>query len=375
VAKDTLCAAVSTLLPGSPDQLAACGATSIQRLPRLETLALSGYGQFTYDILQNLHFTAGLRYSTEAKTFSARQQNFIDPVNTVDALPGDGANPVGGGRTTSERFGKFTPLLSLSFDVSENGTMYATYSKGFKSGGFNGRPNANVPSSLLPFDQEVLNNYEVGYKGGFFDRRLVTSVSLFYGLYDDIQQTLLLASPNGDFASRVANAGEAVIRGAEIELRALPIPALDLRMGFGFTDAEYREFEDVRTIGGVLTPVSRRDEVFFNTPTFTGTFSAAYTFYDLGPLGDMTARLNWYHQNEVNYGPQSDTLEQGTYGLLSGQLSFALPDGKTELAIFGENLLNRRYVNSGINFEDGFAASFAFFGPPRMYGLEIRRSF
>jgi outer membrane receptor protein involved in Fe transport len=167
-----------------------------------------------------------------------------------------------------------------------------------------------------------------------------------------------------------------VIRGAEIEMRALPIPALDLRVGLGFTDAEYREFEDVRPLGlgAALVPVSRRGEEFFNTPNFTGTFSAAYTFYDTG-LGDVTARLNWFHQNEVNFSPQSDLLKQGTLGLLSGQVTLMLKDGKTEIALFGENLLNRRYVSSGIGFEDGFLAGFAYFGPPRMYGVEIRRSF
>jgi iron complex outermembrane receptor protein len=209
VAKNTLCATVSRLvdagvvMAGGPEITAACGATSLQRLPRLRTLALSGYGQFTYDILQNLHFTAGLRYSTESKLFSAKQQNFVSATSTIDALPNDGINPLGGGRTTSERFGKFTPLLSLSLDLAENQTSYFTYSKGFKSGGFNGRPNANVGISLAPFDQEVLNNYELGYKAAFFDRRLVTSVSAFYSLYDDIQATLLLASTRGDFASRV----------------------------------------------------------------------------------------------------------------------------------------------------------------------------
>jgi iron complex outermembrane receptor protein len=338
-------------------------------------VALSGYGQFTYDFLDYLHFTAGLRYSTEGKTFSARQRNFINATDTIDALPFDGLNPLGGGRTTSERFGKFTPLLSLSLDLSENATSYITYSKGFKSGGFNGRPNANVPISLAPFDQEVLNNYEVGVKAGFFDRRLVGSVSVFYSIYDDIQTTLLLASPRGDFASRVANAGDAVIRGAEVEFRALPIPALDLRVGLGFTSASYDEFDDVRPgAGAVLMPVDRSSEDFFNTPSFTGTFSAAYTFYDL-PTGDLTARLNWYHQNAVNFSPQSDLLKQAKYGLLSGQLTMMLKDGKTEIAVFGENLLNRRYVSSGIGFEDGFLAGFAYFGPPRMYGVEIRRSF
>ncbi len=352
-----------------------CGGSSLQILPRLTTFALAGYGQASYDLTERLHLTAGLRYSAERKDFSAKQRNFFrgngaaGPADTVDVLQNFG--------TTSERFGKWTPLLTLAFDTSEESMIYATYSRGFKSGGFNGRPNANVPASLLPFEQEILDNYEIGLKASWLDNRLITNISMFYGIYDDIQQTILSSSPMGDFASRVANAGEAVIRGAEVELRAVPVPGLDLSVGLGFTDAEYREFDDVveGTMPGETIPINRRNEEFFNTPSFSATLSASYTLFDLGPLGDVTTRVNWYHQDEVNFGPASDTLEVGKYGLLGGQLTMALPDGVTEISIFGENLLDRRYVNSGINFERGFASSFAYFGAPRMYGIEIRRSF
>jgi hypothetical protein len=60
-------------------------------------------------------------------------------------------------------------------------------------------------------------------------------------------------------------------------------------------------------------------------PSFTGTFGAAYTLYDFAEVGDLTARVNWYHQNEVSYGPTSETLDQGKYGLLGGQLCSRCP--------------------------------------------------
>jgi iron complex outermembrane receptor protein len=358
---------------------AVCSGSSLQRLPDITTLALAGYGQATYDVFESLHVTIGLRYSGERKEFGGSQSDFVrgngllGPAATVGSFNGS-ANL----DDRSERFGKWTPLFNVSYDVAEEAMVYATYSRGFKSGGFNGRPNGGVPASLLPFEQETLDNYEVGMKARWLDNRLETNIAMFYGIYDDIQQTILSAGDQGQFASRVANAGEAVVRGAEVELRAVPAEGLDLRLGLGFTDAEYREFMDQLEIPGTMgmsMPVNRRSEEFPNTPSFSATISAGYTLFDVGPLGDVSARLNWYHQDEVNYGQASDTLEQGKYGLLSGQLLFALPDGKTEIALFGENLLDRRYVNSGINFERGFALSLAYFGAPRMYGLEVRRSF
>jgi len=158
------------------------------------------------------------------------------------------------------------------------------------------------------------------------------------------------------------------------------IVGVELRVALGFTDAEYREFDDIARgpiVNGVQTtvPFDRRNEEFSNTPNFTGSFSAAYTLYDFGGLGDLTTRLNWYHQNDVNYAPQTETVVQGTYGLLGGQIVMKLADGKTELGIFGENLLDRRYFNGGASFEDGFALGTANFGAPRTYGVEVRRRF
>ena len=357
-------------------QAVVCNGSFTARGPRTRTSAWAGYGQVTYDLTERLHVTGGLRYSAEMKLFSYMQQNFLTPNVQFDPFA---ANPVG---TQTERFGKWTPLANVAFDLTESSIVYASYTRGFKSGGFNGRPNANIAISLAPFDQEVLDTYEIGYKSTAFDNRLQTNVAVFYGNYDDIQRTILSSAGGGQFASRVANAGEAVIRGAEIELRAAPTRALDLRIGLGFTDAEYREYDDIMAgpfVNGVQTfnNISRRNEEFYNTPNFTGSFSAAYTLFDVMGLGDLTTRLNWYHQNTIDYAPGSsiNSLRQGTYGLLSGQMFLKLADGKTEIGLFGDNLLDRRYLNGGISFEDGFALSDAYYGAPRTYGLEVRRRF
>ena len=355
-------------------QAVVCNGSFTQRTPRASTRAYAGYGQVTYDLSPALHFTGGLRYSRERKEFSFKQSNFLNPAVQFDAFA---AAPVG---SQAERFDKWTPLANLTYDLSESSIVYASYTRGFKSGGFNGRPVAAVPATLLPFDQEVLDSYEIGYKSTAFDNRLQTNIAVFYGDLDDIQRTILSAGGGGQFAARAANAGEAVIRGAEIELRAAPMSGLELRIGLGFTDAEYRDFDDLTRgplVNGVQTsvPFNRRNEEFFNTPNFTGSFSAAYTWYGLAGLGDLTTRVNWYHQNEVNYAPTTETLRQGTYGLLGGQIFLMLADGKTEIGVFGDNLLDRRYLNGGASFEDGFALGNAYFGAPRTYGVEVRRRF
>jgi iron complex outermembrane recepter protein len=359
-------------------QADACDPTFEQRAA-IRTLARAAYAQATFDVTDRLHVTAGLRRSLESKEFKQSQRRRVTPTTFGPTFL----------TNQTDRFDAWTPSFTAGFDVAEDMLLYATYSKGFKSGGFNGRPSPAVDGTLAPFKQEILNNYEIGLKASFFDKRLVANIALFDGIYDDIQQTILSVDPGGiSFASSVVNAAKAEIRGAEIELRAIPFAGLDLSVALGFTDAEYEDFEDLAqqidpatgmvfedAMGNpALLPRDRSDEGFFATPNFTATFGVGYTLPSL-PIGDLTARLNWYHSNALTYSLVSDTLRQGTYGLLSGRLALALPDGKTEIALFGENLLDRRFINSGINFEDGFAVSLAYYGAPRMYGIEIRRSF
>src|SRR4029077_14821275 len=109
------------------------------------------------------------------------------------------------------------------------------------------RPAPTVDATLLPFEQETLDNFEVGLKSRWFNDRLVANLSLFHGNYKAIQQTVFTFDPrNGAFASRVANASKAVVRGAEVEVRGAPWTSLDLRVGLGFTDAQYKDFMDTR---------------------------------------------------------------------------------------------------------------------------------
>ena len=92
-------------------------------------------------------------------------------------------------------------------------------------------------------------------------------------------------------------------------------------------------------------------------------------------LGVLTPRISWYHQSETDFDVDTDNLTQGTTGLLSARLGLELGDGQTEIALWGTNLLDREYTDTGIPFYDGFAVGDVFFGPPRFFGVELSRRF
>jgi outer membrane receptor protein involved in Fe transport len=71
----------------------------------------------------------------------------------------------------------------------------------------------------------------------------------------------------------------------------------------------------------------------------------------------------------------TEAIEVDKLGLLDGRISLMLPDGRTQFAVWGTNLLNRSYFNNGISFADSFGYALRYYAPPRLYGVEVSRSF
>jgi len=347
----------------------ACNATFQQNLG-IRTDAFAAYTQATYDVTSQLALTVGLRRSVERKEFSQFTFNYMDNARTV--------NPASVlDIEQSNRFDAWTPLFTTSFQATPDVMLFATYSRGFKSGGFNGRPAANVAATLEPFEQEKLDNFELGFKSIALDNRLTTNVTFYRGKYKDIQQTVLSSDPNtGGLAASTQNAAEAIIQGVELELRANFIRNLDLNLGIGITRAQFTKLDENNPVINPITgrPIDNSSLRINNTPAANGNLTATYTL-PLGELGDLKTRASWYHRGRTTFGPVSRTLDETKVGILSSRVTLAFADGKTEISLWGDNLLDREYLNDGLNFEDGFASSLAYFGPPRMYGFEIRRKF
>jgi iron complex outermembrane receptor protein len=332
----------------------------------------AGYGQVTWNATPRLALTAGLRRLVERKQWDHRRHGLVgDP-----DFPQLG--PVQIQADTAERFDAWTGLLNAAWRASDSVLLYAQWANGYKSGGFNGRTNPSDLTTLEPYDPEKLDSYELGLKSSWLDQSLTVNVSAFHSIYRDIQQTVFKSAADGSFASVVRNAARATVRGAEIEARARPLAPLSLFASLGIIDAKYEENERAsRYLGpdGAPLVLDRRDEDFLNTPAYTLALGAAY---DLSTRwGVLTPSLTWYAQSKVNYAPAEDIQGssygvQGKYGLLDGRLSLKLRDGRTEIAIWGRNLLDRRYQNSALDFTDGFAVTDVFFGAPRMLGVEIR---
>jgi iron complex outermembrane receptor protein len=361
---------------------------------------LSGFGQLTWHATEKLSLTGGVRRVTERKGWRHRRHALTgsvdDPqVGAIQSNPGpDGS--VGGGDDVpidfdvAERFSAWTGLANVAYQFHDELLVYGQWASGYKSGGFNGRTNPRDLSTLDSFDPEKMDSFELGMKSTWLDQSVRINGALFHAIHHDLQQTLFKSADDGSFASVVRNASEAVVQGAEVEVEARLPGGFDLGVALGITDASYRDNDrESRYIGpgpnntfgdGDDTPriLDRDDEDFYNTPTYTLGVTGGYSL----PIryGMLSTRLWWYAQSGVNFAPAediqgSDFGKQGKYALVDARIGLALNDGKTEVALFGKNLFDRRYLNGALDFTDGFAVTSNYFGAPRTFGIEIRRGF
>jgi iron complex outermembrane receptor protein len=110
-------------------------------------------------------------------------------------------------------------------------------------------------------------------------------------------------------------------------------------------------------------------------PTYTMRFGVGYRL-PLGGLADVRLRADWRHTGRSSTdAADARILRKGKHGVLDASFTWMLPDGKTELALFGSNLLNREYFENGIDFGDSFGHATRFYAAPRTYGMELRRLF
>ena len=307
-----------------------------------------------------LTVTLGARYTEEEK-----DQYISHPIVTDANLQVQPDWAFAG--EADENWNNFAPTVTLSWDLTEEAAIYARYAEGWKSGGFNGEA-ATLESFQRAYDPEEVASFELGLKSRWLDNRVQVNAAAFENQVDDMQIAVFLA--DGSAASVVDNAGQATVRGFELEVLAEPVDDLMLNFSWGYLDPEYDEYLD----GGVDVA---DDRDFPYAPENTLTAGVQYTM--AGVLGgNLIGRLDWsYTDDRVLYPEPAQNLHSqlDDYALLNGRLSLTelpLGNGSLELAAWGKNLTDEDYRISTIPFLIWTAS---YFGAPRTYGMEVSYNF
>lgn len=364
-----------------------------------ETKSAALFGDLRYALSEKVEVSAGFRYTREDRDAQSYLTFYGD---TPHATPGilhdprirqfgdlvavDTRNQTYFGvplpafglpaYDTDIRSSSFSPRASISFDVSDNVMIFGSYARGFKSGGFNGL--SSSPVSWTPYEDVVLDSYEVGIKSRFWGRRALLNVSAFYEDVSDMQVQVSRINPlTNTYESVVENAAAATIMGLEVEAMIAPMAGLELRANVGYQDAEYDEYLAIDPLSGAALDVSGQ-RVFEFTPKFSYSLTADYEF-PASSMGVWAVRLDWSGMSRHDFqAVHHPLIGQAGYGLLDARVALKeihAGDGALAIAAWGKNLTDKSYAVSGWNFPDPYGFGQLGFGYPRTYGLEVTYSF
>lgn len=313
-------------------------------------------------LFEGLTLTLGGRYTHDRKN-----QQVADPLFT-----GQLATLGGFGKPASKAWNDFSPKVGLRYRLSERTMVYALFSKGFRAGGFSGRP-GTYEAIVTPYDPETVNNYEIGAKTQFLDNRLRFNVSAYKMNYKNKQEELSVpVNITGGTGQQTlfVNAATARLQGVEFEVLARPARGLNLSASLGYLEAKYTSFNDPLT-GSSLTYLKLR-----RAPKWTASLSPSYEFNGLS--GKMTVSADYHFISAYeNTFWNTPAARNGGAHVLDAQASWK--KNNTTLSVYGRNLTKDDSYTIGLDV--GRSASFAGLWtfvatrPPRTFGVSINQKF
>jgi len=335
-------------------------------LPTMTTEAEAAFAQGTYHVTSKLDFTAGIRYTTERKTMDQDETYYLYTGGTalVQPLPGMFMLPIPGNPykfSTSARYTAPTPKFGVQYSLTDDLMLYASATRGFKSGGYNFSANSAATAGFQP---EKVWSYEVGAKSEWLDHRLRVNLTGFYYDYSDLQVQILLAP--GSLS--IKNAANAKNKGVELEIAATPVKGLELTANLAALDAKYSSFPDAPAPRGAGT-VDATGNYLIQAPRYTGNVAAQYSV----PVrnGDSTfLRAEYSYIGQQFFEPTNSVNQmQAGYGLVNLSAGYVTSDKTWQVTAWVHNVGDTQYVLATV----GGPPYAGVVGAPRTFGVTVRR--
>jgi len=336
-----------------------------------------------WEVTDQLTVNVGLRYTDESKDQTYFRLNldgtvnrFVDPVGAANGIGSPGALS---GNTASYSADRLDYRVAVDYRFSDAFLGYASVSTGFKGGGTNPRPfNAD---QLIPFNPEKVTAYEVGFKSDLFDNRLRFNGAVFLNDYTDLQIPVN-ACPGAPCAARF-NAGDAEVKGVELELSAEPVDGFLIDGALSYIDQKLK--------AGSLNPAAAIPPFGTNpggvdpsdpptVPKWKANLGMQYKA-ELGDSGSLTPRLDFTYQAKQYTGPNTSVTPRGrtflpSFTTLNGRLTWRNADEDLDISLEVTNITNEYYYLSRFNLL-GAGGGFdkALPARPREWALTVKKKF
>ncbi|PEQ12269.1 TonB-dependent receptor [Novosphingobium sp. PC22D] len=291
------------------------------------------FAQVDYDLGPSLTLTGGIRYDKDKR----KQED------------------VNSGAVRKTSFDRVQPKATLTWKPTDDALVYATFSTGFRSGGYNA-PQVGVPV----FKAETLENYEIGFKSAWADDRITLNGAIFQMNVKNYQFFYVEAATASQI---IDNIDKVRIRGAELELQARPAEGLDVSAAIGLIDSNIRNSLQFPSDEGNKAP---------RTVPFSSTVSAQYRKPLMDGIG-LFMRAEWQHFGK-KYWNTDNVAVQDPYNLVNVRLGVEYDD--MGVYFFGRNIFGDEYYSeffqpaySGLDVAIGYPSQ------PSSYGIEARIKF
>jgi outer membrane receptor protein involved in Fe transport len=333
------------------------------------------FGELTIGVLERLDVTLGFRYTGD------------DTGSFVEYVPVDALRPLEPGtmgvgdlyatgavvlaQNVPDLGTISTPRVSLAYELSDSVYFYASYAEGFTQAELRPSPAGGAPILL---DPEVVRTRELGFRSDWLGRRLRLNATYFDSRWEGMRVPKGVIDPSTGqpypfpFPS---SDGVAEVDGLEVELFYLPGERWELDLALGFLDAEYVDLGDPPANGTGLQPgiplAFAPDASFSVGVKYRWPLANGKELLFVGNYGWMDEYERGTANQEQTKNPDGSNKPEPAYGVLNARVMLALD--AWQLSLFGTNLTDSWYVNSGNDFGFLFGFDRATIGRPREVGI------
>jgi outer membrane receptor protein involved in Fe transport len=318
-----------------------------------ETNSVAAYGQGTLDLGFRTKLTVGARYTNEKRALDGLQIAYLNGVVPVTLANVD----------TSVTTHTPTWRIALDHDFTDTIHAYATYNRGFKSGGYN----VTAPT-LAPYSPEKLDAYEAGLKTQFFDRRVTLNTAGFYYDYSNIQVSRFI---NG--SPQVYNGGAAQLYGLDTDLTTRITERFSVSGGFELLHTKFTNFANADFFNSCAAPyptvcsLSATGKQLPQAPNASVTVNVDYRIPL--PLGELNLDVNSSSSSGYFYAPNNED-RQGPYTLVNGSAQWA--NEQYQFSVWAKNITN---VIIPISVNQAPTATAVAYAAPRTFGVTVGITF
>ncbi|MGN7931758.1 TonB-dependent receptor [Sphingopyxis sp. 22461] len=324
------------------------------------------FGQIDFKPNDLIGITLGARYTEEKKEFEGKQTDLngltykilngfgvppcasLTPISDDCRLAAGFPNPgaplqLYPGGVNRKKFNNFSPKIGVQLYPADDLMAYASWSKGYKTGGWTTRLSNPLPTAPS-FDEEKATTWEIGFKSQLFDRRLQLNAAAFTTSYKGIQLNF-----QQGVSPVIQNAGDARIKGFEAEVVFAPVQSFTLNSSVGYVDAKYTSVLQ----GAVVAPNPVQAGVFTGaelpkTPHWKVNMSPRFEF-DVGDTGiKVIALADWTYTSRMRNDTEGTfLLDRKASQVVNANITLRLPDDRYSVTVGGTNIFNERFLTTG----------------------------